>query len=210
MKGLLIKDFRLTKNQLLSILVFAVIFVLIPSSYAASGIGYMTIIGAMLPLSTISYDQFDNGEPFLFSLPITRKTYVVEKYLFGLTTGTAMCLSGTAIAILRQGRFEFATFAAAFSLLLVLFLLLSIMIPFQLKFGPEKSRYMTFGIVGLLAAAGFLFVKAAQFLKIDISGALNQLNIHPGLATGASGVFVIAVLHLSIKISINIMNRKDF
>ena len=39
-------------------------------------------------MSSISYDEFDNGNAFLFSLPITRKDYVLEKYIFGSVSYT--------------------------------------------------------------------------------------------------------------------------
>ena len=49
-----------------------------------------TILGMMLTISTISYDEIDNGYTFLMTLPIDTKTYVKEKYL--------LCLSGTFIS----------------------------------------------------------------------------------------------------------------
>lgn len=68
MKGLLIKDFKLMmmqKNFFLSIIAIAVVltvFVKNPSFI----IGYLTFIGSVFTLSTISYDEFDNGNAFYF------------------------------------------------------------------------------------------------------------------------------------------------
>ena len=45
---------------------------------------YFTMIGSLLVLTTISYDTFDNGMPFLMSLPVSGKTYAQEKFLFSL------------------------------------------------------------------------------------------------------------------------------
>ena len=42
-------------------------------------IGFLGFVGALFSLSSISYDEFDNGNAFLFSLPITRKDYVLDK-----------------------------------------------------------------------------------------------------------------------------------
>ena len=50
-------------------------------------IGFLTFVMSLFSVSSISYDEFDNGNAFLFSLPITRTTYVVEKYCFGLILG---------------------------------------------------------------------------------------------------------------------------
>lgn len=51
-------------------------------------------------MSTISYDEFDNGNAFLFSMPITRKSYTVEKYAFGLIFGMVFWLLATVIALI--------------------------------------------------------------------------------------------------------------
>lgn len=86
MKGLLIKDIKLMLKQKNFFLMLIVIAVLM--AYAVENasyiIGYLSVVGSLFTLSSISYDEFDNGNAFLFSLPITRKAYVVEKYGFGL------------------------------------------------------------------------------------------------------------------------------
>lgn len=56
------------------------------------------MICSMFSLSTISYDEFDNGNAFLFSLPITRKGYVIEKYIFGIMLGVISLILSTIIA----------------------------------------------------------------------------------------------------------------
>ena len=53
-------------------------------------IGYLTMISAILSIGTISYDEFDNGYPFLLTLPVTRKSYVMAKYLFCLASNLAV------------------------------------------------------------------------------------------------------------------------
>lgn len=42
----------------------------------------MTMFRAMIAVGTLSYDETDNGLAFLMTLPVDRKTYVREKYLF--------------------------------------------------------------------------------------------------------------------------------
>ena len=102
MKGLLIKDFKLLKNQK-NFFIILIAIVIGMSAYMEDVsfiIGYLTFICSMFTLSSISYDEFDNGYAFLFSLPITRKGYVLEKYSFGLIVGIISCLFATTIAII--------------------------------------------------------------------------------------------------------------
>ncbi len=42
-------------------------------------VGYCTMFGMLFTVNTISYDEFDHGYLFLFTLPVTRKDYVLEK-----------------------------------------------------------------------------------------------------------------------------------
>ena len=70
----------------LSIIFAVVIFMLVAGQDTSFVIMYANIIFMMFGLSTISYDAFDNGEAFLFTLPITKKLYVKEKYVFSLAS----------------------------------------------------------------------------------------------------------------------------
>ncbi len=72
MKGLLIKDFRLMKTQIRMFLIFIAIAVAMAISADDTSfmIGFITFVFSLFTLSTISYDEFDNGNAFLFTLPI--------------------------------------------------------------------------------------------------------------------------------------------
>ena len=121
----------------------------------------------MLTISTISYDEIDNGYTFLMTLPIDTKTYVKEKYL--------LCLSGTFISwifavvlyfaskFLRETNIVIANEVPIIvSFLPVLLLAMAIMIPIQLKFGAEKSRIVLLIIFGITAILSFLFEKVIE------------------------------------------------
>lgn len=86
MTGLLIKDFRLLKVQknFFTLIVFILLGMILFSENNFFAISFATFIFSLFSTSTVSYDEFDNGNPFLFSLPVTRKGYVLEKYCFGL------------------------------------------------------------------------------------------------------------------------------
>ena len=105
MKGLLIKDFKLLKGQknfFMAITAISIIMIIV-SPGTSFPIGFLGFVGALFSLSSISYDEFDNGNAFLFSLPITRKDYVLEKYIFGLISGIMSLLLGTVISLVVIG-----------------------------------------------------------------------------------------------------------
>ena len=86
MKGLLIKDFKLLKvqkNFFLLILCITIGMEIFTNSASSSFIiGFLSFVATLFTLSSISYDEFDNGNAFLFSLPITRKSYVTEIWIW--------------------------------------------------------------------------------------------------------------------------------
>ena len=81
MKGMLIKDFMLLKNQkqfFVTILVFAFVFFGIydDTTFAFT---YIVVLCTLFTISTISYDEYDNGMSFLFTLPCFLQALFGEK-----------------------------------------------------------------------------------------------------------------------------------
>ena len=211
MKGLLIKDFKLMmmqKNFFLSIIAIAVVltvFVKNPSFI----IGYLTFIGSVFTLSTISYDEF------LFSLPITRKLYALEKYVFGFLTGACSCLISLILCMifgLIFGNYSISDslMTAGMSFPMFLFLLL-LMLPVHLKFESEKGKIAILGVLGAVFIVGFLFVKLDQLLGLGIIASLNSMS-DLGIGGLIAAMFaIVAVLFLiSYRISSKIMEKKEF
>ena len=141
MKGLLIKDFKLMKMQKRFFLLILLVGVVITfSSYdVAFTTGFMAFVSSLFSISSISYDEFDNGNAFLFSLPISRRTYAVEKYIFGAILGCFAWVLAMIIAIsvgfLKGIHPNAETWFSAFLILSMMFVILALMLPFQLKFG---------------------------------------------------------------------------
>lgn len=93
MSGLLIKDFNLMKSQYrFFVFVVGIAILMGFSTTEAFLYSYISVVIPLFTLNTISYDEFDNGNAFLFTLPISRKAYVYEKYCFGLLLGVASSL----------------------------------------------------------------------------------------------------------------------
>ena len=184
MKGLLIKDFKLLKGQknfFMTITAISIIMIIV-SPGTSFPIGFLGFVGALFSLSSISYDEFDNGNAFLFSLPITRKDYVLEKYIFGLISGIMFLLLGTVISLVvigitKTGSFN-EIFLTAGSLFPTILLILSIMLPFILKFGGEKGRIAIIGVMGFIFVIGLLLIKTTEEKRVlEKRGVLMDLTI---------------------------------
>lgn len=217
MKGLLIKDFKLLKNQrnFFIILVAMAIGMSVFMEDTSFIIGYLTLICSMFTLSSISYDEFDNGNAFLFSLPITRKSYVWEKYGFGLIIGMVSWLFATIIAIIagfmKNPVTLKDTMTVALLELLIFIILLSVMLPFQLKFGGEKSRTAIICAVGMVFVIAYIAVKIAGFFNIDLIAIFNNIpTISISMLIIIISAISVILLLVSLKTSVCIMNKKEF
>ncbi len=217
MKGLLIKDMKLMLNQkkFFTTIGFIALMLVSVAKDTTFIISYMTFIGALFTLSTINYDEFDNGNAFLFSLPVTRSRYVAEKYGFGFLMGGSCWLFSVLIAAVsgevRKTNSAQDTLLIALEIFPVILILLAMMLPFQLKFGGEKGRIASIAAVGIGFVVCIIAAKAAEFLKIDWYALLDSI---PKLSWGAmfavtAGIAAVLLL-ISVRISICIMEKKEF
>lgn len=218
MKGLLVKDFKLVKLQknFFFMIIAVAVGLTIINDDATFMLGFLTFVMSMFTLSTISYDEFDNGNAFLFTLPVSRKSYVVEKYVFSLLLGGGSWVLAVLFAVvfsIIQGTVSVLEVVMAAVVIFVIMLMVqAAMIPFQLKFGGEKGRIAMVGAVGILFIIGFVAVKIAEGLGIDLLnvgiGSLSTVNM--GMAVAIAIAVDAVVLLVSMKISISIMDRKEF
>lgn len=217
MKGLLIKDFKLMlmqKNFFIIIIVVACLMS-ISSQDSTFMIGFITFILSLFTVSTISYDEFDNGYPFLLTLPFSRKTYVLEKYVYGLILGTGAWIVSVIICglmLIVQGKPVTSDMLIGAFVILPMFLVIeSLMIPVHLRFGGEKGRYALIACVGVLVVIGFVVMKIVEIFHIDVLPLILAID-----ALG-SVMFIMILLMIgflimlvSLKVSLSIMNKKEF
>lgn len=217
MRGLLVKDFmliKLQKNFFIVIVVIAIGLAIINDNPTFM-LGFLTFTMSLFTLSTISYDEFDNGNAFLFTLPISCKIYVMEKYCFSLLVGSSSWILSVLLACvfsLIKGTLPvLEVIIPAIMMLPIMLIIYAVMIPCQLKYGGEKGRIAMAGAVGLLFIIGFLTVKFAELSGIDL---LNVINTLPALSMGVlvviAVVIAVIIFGISMRISISITDRKEF
>ena len=212
MSGLFQKDICILKQRSRGIAIILGIGMLMAfSSEGSFVIGYLTMLSSILTISTVSYDEFDNGFAFLLTLPFTKKQYVIEKYLFcllGCILGCAVSAVICAVGMIAKGRvFSFNIIEEAVIFIPIFVIMLSVMLPVQLKYGAEKSRLIVGGFLGAAFVIGYmvknLIPKNMQFIKIisEISETTVTCTI---IIVSLIAVFV------SYICSIHIMEKKEF
>ncbi|MBR6821609.1 MAG: ABC-2 transporter permease [Clostridia bacterium] len=217
MKGLLEKDLRLMISRKQSILIFIVASLFVAFTMEGSFVvSYLTMLFTVIAISTLSYDEYDNGFAFLMTLPFSRKTYVREKYIFTLfaeiTAWIVSVILYYAVNMIKGVRLDLLSEAPVLLMYLpLLFLMACMMLPIQFRFGAEKSRTAYFIVIGGLAVLLFIVFKliGSGDGSIDIiETALSFLLSPVGIIT-VTAVFLILVA-VSYLLSVRIMEKKEF
>lgn len=217
MRGLFIKDLILLKNQAKFYIIFAMICGLMMFINFNPGylIGYMTLLAMMFTFTTMSYDEFENGYSFLFTLPITRKDYVKEKYGFGIfisvTVWIVFSLAVLIKSVITKDLDIGTIFATALMYLFMIQLFCAVNLPIQFKFGAEKGRIAFIGVTAVAFAAVFGLSKIAKLFGMSMIEVIDRLDtINPISLFGITACICIAAYVISYSISVKIMENKQF
>ncbi|MBU3875519.1 ABC-2 transporter permease [Faecalicatena sp. AGMB00832] len=218
MKGLLIKDFKLLKSQtnfFITIFIIGILLMVMQGSPIIP-ISYGTLMFSMFTLSTISYDEFDNCNAFLFTLPVTRKQYVLEKYVFGILVAVIPWAVSTGISVIYQtiknpGEDLTELLISAPVMLCFALVFLGLTLPVQLKFGADKGRMAMFGVMGVIVVIGFVIGFVLKSLGIPLEEMISNLTTM-GLAglLGAILTFCAVLWVISYSVSLKIIVKKQF
>lgn len=217
MRGLLDKDLRLAIRRKNVLVIFLIVTVIM--GFSVGGVftvGYLALLATIIAVSTVSYDEADNGMEFLMTLPFSRKTYVREKYLLSLILGAGAILIGTVI-VYGIGLVGIGASSEPVSLVQLLpilpgvFMTAIIIIPLQLKFGMEKSR------IALAILIGGVFV-LTYFLRGILGSDADTIpaSVVVFAVNNPSIVLLIAIaceavlFFISYFISVRIVEKKEY
>lgn len=217
MAGLIEKDIRILLQRKQVIVLFMVIAIILGFSMGGTFVvGYTTFCILILAVSTISYDEFDNGFSFLMTLPVTRQIYVMEKYILCAICGVVAWVFSLVICICEnQYKQTIAVtedlFIEAVIMLPAVLLVMDMMIPVQLKYGSEKSRVVMITIIGIVMVVGIGVKKVVETLDLPLALLFEKLQgiTDMQMLIGCI-VFTIAATMLSLAISVKIINNKEF
>ncbi len=125
-----------------------------------------------------------------------------------LLLGTVISL--VVIGITKTGSFN-EIFLTAGSLFPTILLILSIMLPFILKFGGEKGRIAIIGVMGFIFVIGLLLIKTTEYLGIDLYVLINKLpKFEPLVYIILFLLLSVVILGISYLISLTILKKKEF
>ena len=165
MAGLVEKDLRLLLQRKQIMGAFLALAVML--GYTTEGtfiLGYLPILVLILTVSTISYDELDQGFTFLFTLPIDTKAYVTEKYIFcgiaGILSWIISIVIYSVSGIMRGESVDLLSeMPMLFSFLAIITFMMAFIIPIQIRFGANGSRMIIMVIFGVALILVFVLKK---------------------------------------------------
>lgn len=208
MKGLFVKDFCLLKKQIayLAIIFFIAIVNLFLTNSSIFCITFISTVGYIFSLNTISYDEYNNGYPFLFTLPISKKEYVQEKYIFSLTISACFLFISLILCILFQPIIpiqwdELRLFLPI--LLTMMIVYTTIMLPIKLTFDTQKSQICIFIFFGTFMILSYLLINFIPDSLITLLCALKNIPLF------CFPIISLPFLYTSYRISQRIVETKN-
>lgn len=219
-RGLMEKDLRLFFRQgsnLFLVLAFIALFFILTGKTGATFIAtYIPSVMAVYSGNTISYDENEHGYTYLFTLPVNKKMYVREKYLFSFIMtvcgwGIGVICAGIAVLIKPGEVFDLEMLAMELITIFVFQALAGIVIAIRLRVEGEKGRFvLPIAILVIFAGCYIIgsFVTANLGLKEGISyimGEIGDFEIAISLI-----VLSLLVWFASYKCSMRVMKKKEF
>ena len=217
MKALFIQDIRYMLTQksfLFLIALVGIVLALTQNDNYIFVIGYLGFMGMITGMMSVTMDDQSNGLTFLFSLPIDRRVYVREKYVFIVLMGVLFGSVATALCLLFRVFADYKApldeiLATAFGTFFVMLLFVAIMLPLQLKFGAERARLASLIAIGFFFAAVLIaglvvnFADALPFIQAFLS-------MSPVALAGIGAAFLIVCLRISYGVSLRIILHREF
>ena len=164
MKGLMIKDFCLLGNQKKILPVYLLLMVWFTIMHSDGfAFPFLTMMASILTVGTISYDEIDHSQGYLFTLPVERKTYVQGKFILGWIVVAVSLALAAACSLVRALVSPGASLEDLGTTALLSAVagaaMLAVMIPIRIRFTGDQGRIVLFAAFGVVALAGILLTK---------------------------------------------------
>lgn len=195
MKGLLLKDLYMANKHCRTYLFITALFIAISLSGNDNMLFafYPCLLGGMVPVNLLSYDERNHWLQYSCSLPYTRAQIVSAKYIIGLICQIAMLIItavAQAIKMCINGNFSLARITAFMLLMLATSTFTSsISLPFMFKMGVEKGRMFYYVMIGFVCGGSVL---ASQFLGGHASVSMQENTLLAIISLAGIGVYALS------------------
>lgn len=206
MLGLIKKDLLLMKTNAKSLLVIFIIYLLMAINGNFDIIIMFPLFIFVLLISTFGYDEYNNWDSYVNTLPVGRKNIILSKYLTSVILLACSSIISCIIAYILTFFYEKSDISHSLSYiggcLCGMLIAISLMYPLIFKYGSQKGRI-----------AGFVLIAGSGF----ILGLLSKMKIFSTITDSSETYFLIAFIFFTILmlissyiISVKIYLKREF
>ena len=203
MIGLVYKDLMVMRKTLALYMVIFVVYGYMGIAYDQGGLMFamVLVLSAMLPVSSIAYDERCKWDKIANTAPLSRKEIVMAKYLFAILL-TVFSVAVCFVIYLFDSRMPMAEkLIMCYMLTMGGMLYQALLLPVNIKFGAEKGRNI---MLAIMFVPVLLVVAVSNTGLVDLSAVVqfleNNEQLIPYIVTATVAVAYAASVTLSVKI----------
>lgn len=217
MIGLIIKDLLNLKKQCKILLLIIAVYMIVgfTSGDMSMFMAMISLLIVMLPITALAYDERAKFEKYALTMPISRNDLVKSKYYLGLIMAMIALILQFIINIIGYYTVgtEISRDSIFFTVILfgVSLLFMSIMLPFNFKFGVEKGRYFIIIVALVPTFIVFLSKKLFPGMQSDIQYFMEKISQMEISKTIIYILIINAIIYfISMFISMAIYSKKEY
>ncbi len=221
MKGLLMKDgYLMWKYQKVNMII-ALIFSFI-SAFNIDGsntnlffIFYSCLMISFIPSGLYLVEEREKSYMNFFTLPVSRKTYVLEKYLLSVLSNTAIILLNSVILLIRTaGQSMLKDSLMMIALMTVMtFLTPAVGLPAVMKFGGTMGTFVNMIVPSfcmLLIMSVMSFDSVSDLVQYHMQAIDSMIHMDFMIFYLLITLFTFLLYGISIPLSVKIYKNKEF
>lgn len=206
MLGLIKKDLLIVKSNLKSLIIIFIAFIFMSLKGDFEISFFIPFMCIMVFVSTFSYDDFNNWNPYAITFPCGRKNIVKSKYIASISLVTVSAIIGLILSFIVKRTINVESIIPSLiGSLFSISIIISIMYPLNFKYGSEKGRIILFASIILLS---LIATSIYHFVNLDdLQGVFDFIeNVGIVIIPILSVIFIV----ISYYVSKAIYLKKEF
>ena len=185
MKGLLLKDFYMSRK---TIWIYLFMIILFAAAQSANGAIFGMFYAIMIPVNLIAQDERDHFDSLLPMLPVSGRQRVMDKYIISWVMIAVALVVYFVRCLFPDAQVEIALVLMGVSIVLIS---QAISLPLIYRFGVERGRmiYMI-AIIGQAALLGALGAAWEELLTVVAPVIVVPVVLAAGIGLSVGSIFV--------------------
>ena len=208
MIGLIYKDLMVMRKTLALYMVIFVVYGYMGIAYDQGGLMFamVLVLSAILPVSSIAYDERCKWDKIANTAPLSRKEIVMAKYLFAILL-TVFSVAVCFVIYLFDSRMPMTEkLIMCYMLTMGGMLYQALLLPVNIKFGAEKGRNI---MLAIMFVPVLLVVAVSNTGLVDLPAVVLFLENNEQLIPYIVTATVAVVYSVSVTLSVKIYENKD-